>query len=212
MTSLHTGVMFSEARSGVKKLGGGIRWVFALIKVTLLFTSLPLLLQMPLLPVNWTWYDLPSTPSVMFPFICNVGALNTWVSFQEHPPIPFSLYYFLKLSLSPQSISMLLSYLLFLPLYPLLLFTFSIPLPANTEIVYASDKKMPLILRFVGEQTDAIGQLLFWVEFSVWGVCGIHGNKVGCKYPPSYWAEWKGRADEKRQWNNTLNWKAWARL
>lgn len=43
---------------------------------------------------------------------------------------------------------------------------------------------MPLILRFVGEQTDTIGHLLFCVEFSMWGVCGIYGNKVGRRYPP----------------------------
>lgn len=159
---------------------------------------------MSALPVNWTWNDLPPSFSAS---LCHVllhllrvpwapEFLFKSISF----PFLFSLSSVLKLShltragrnLSPHSISMLFSYLCLLPLFPLLSSP-SFFFPANIKIVYASDKKMPLILRFVGEQTDAIGHLLFCVEFSMWGVCGIHGNKVGCTYPPCHRAEWEGR-------------------
>ncbi len=52
----------------------------------------------------------------------------------------------------------------------------SLSLRLHIEIVYASDKKVLLILWFVREQTRAIGQLLFSVEFSLRGVCGLHDD------------------------------------
>ncbi len=64
--------------------------------------------------------------------------------------------------------------------YSDLIFALSRSLPLSLrlhiEIVYASDKKVLLILWFVREQTRAIGQLLFSVEFSLRGVCGLHDD------------------------------------
>ncbi len=72
--------------------------------------------------------------------------------------------------LSAENISILISSL---PYYALSL---SLSLRLHIEIVYASDKKVLLILWFVREQTRAIGQLLFSVEFSLRGVCGLHDD------------------------------------
>ncbi len=72
--------------------------------------------------------------------------------------------------LSAENISILISSL---PYHALSL---SLSLRLHIEIVYASDKKVLLILWFVREQTRAIGQLLFSVEFSLRGVCGLHDD------------------------------------
>lgn len=133
----------------------------------------PRLVRTPVLLVSWT----------------SAGLQPLLVIFLQVSELPPALHFFFFMSI-----------LFFLPSDlseggwsspQILVYSFHTPTPppptvrANIKIVYASDKKMPLILRFVAEQTHTVGRLLFCREFSMWGVCGFPGNRVGCTYPPS---------------------------